>query len=66
MHSAMTELYTLARANEVAKKLPARPLRNRWGSVTDADRSLLRIGYYEVPAAFRLAYCSGAQPKAPK
>lgn len=57
-YNSVAELYGRPRADAVAKRLPTRPIRGRWGNVSSAEADLMRVGSEQFPRAFYRAFCS--------
>ena len=53
-----------ARATQCARKVPSKPLRGRWGSVTSAENALLVSTSEELSVVFEAACVSGQKAKA--
>ena len=63
IYQAWTSLHGPASAASGAKRLPPRPLRGRWGSVSSTESHLLRAGQHELTSSFHAA-CSSPACKA--
>lgn len=66
MYESWAHLFGKPRADQIARTLPPRPLRGRWGSIHSWDLFLLRCSYNELPAVFRDAVITPGEAKAAK
>ena len=57
LKAAFAVLFGDALAAEVFRRLPQRPLRGRWGSVTRAEAAILLAGFPRLAQAYKLALC---------
>jgi hypothetical protein len=57
-YNSVADLFGRPRAEAVAKRLPTRPIRGRWGNVSSAEADLMRVGSFQFPRAFYRAFCS--------
>ncbi len=55
IRAGWTSLFGEKAAAEVCKQLPPRPLRGRWGSVSEAERFLIAIDQREIASIYRQA-----------
>ena len=49
-------LHSTQKAHAVARKLPQRPLRGRWGSVSASEQILLQCDHDALPQVFEAAF----------
>ena len=56
LRDAYTELWGQEESDKVLRRLPPRPLRGRWGSLTGAEAALLKCGQKRLAPAFSKAF----------
>ena len=65
LYNAWLDLFGKERADLVARKLPPRPIKIRWGNVSDLDKHFLRAGKEECCACFKRVFAkTGKKRKA--